>query len=106
MNLSKSLIITGTLLNFMLRVSNAYTSEYCKTFNTINGEHINDYRMPLHDCLISFTLPFNCLECTDIVRTNNDHIESVQILYDNIKSAMIDSNEKILLGFYRKYDFR
>ena len=66
MNLSKSLIITGTLLNFMLRVSNAYTSEYCKTFNTINGEHINDYRMPLHDCLISFTLPFNCLECTDI----------------------------------------
>ena len=64
-----------------------------------NSEHINDYRMRLDDCLlfftISFTLPFDCLQCTDLVCTNNEHVESVQILHDNIISAMIDASVNI-----------
>ena len=42
--------------------------------------------MRLDDCLLSFTLSFDCLQCTDLVCTNNDHVESVQILHDNISN--------------------
>ena len=57
-----------------------------KVWNRTNSEHINDYRMRLDDCLLSFTLPFDCLQCTDLVCTNNEHVESVQILHGNIIS--------------------
>ena len=66
-----------------------------KVWNRTNSEYINDYRMRLDDCLLSFTLPFDCLQCTDLVCTNNEHVESVQILYDNIISAMIDASVNI-----------
>ena len=33
-----------------------------KIWNRTNCEHINDYRMRLDDCLLSFTLPFDCLQ--------------------------------------------
>ena len=46
-------------------------------------------------CLLSFTLPFDCLQCTDLVCTNNDHVESVHILHDNIISAMVDASENV-----------
>ena len=42
--------------------------------------------MRLENCLLSFTLPFDCLQCTDLVCTNNEHVESVQTLHDNIIS--------------------
>ena len=51
--------------------------------------------MRLDDSLLSFTLPFDCLQCTDLVCTNNEHVESVQILHDNIISAMIDTSVNI-----------
>ena len=66
-----------------------------RIWNRTNREHINDYRMSLDDCLLSFTLPFDCLQCTDLVCTNNEHVESVQILHDNIISAMIDASVNI-----------
>ena len=46
-------------------------------------------------CLLSFTLPFDCLQCTDLVCTNNDHVESVHILHGNIISAMVDASENV-----------
>ena len=64
-----------------------------KVWNRTNSEHINDYRIRLDDCL--FTLTFDCLQCTDLVCTNNEHVESVQILHDNILSAMIDASVNI-----------
>ena len=92
--------------------------------NRANSEHINDYRMRLDDCLLSFRLSFDCLQCTDLACTNNDYVEFVQILHDtscldvlvslvffciffsdflinlpkyiyNIISAMIDASENI-----------
>ena len=71
----------------------SYTSR--KIWNRANNEHIKDYRMRLDECLLSFTLPFDCLQCTDLACTNNDHVECVQILHDNIISAMIDASENI-----------
>ena len=47
-----------------------------KVWNRTNSEYINDYRMRLDDCLLSFTLPLDCLQCTDLVCTNNEHVES------------------------------
>ena len=66
-----------------------------KIWNKANSEHIKDYGMRLDKCLLSFTLPFDCLQCTDLVCTNNDHVECVQILHNNIISAMIDASEYI-----------
>ena len=71
----------------------SYTSR--KIWNRANSEHIKDYRMRLDECLLSFTLPFDCLQCTDLACTNNDHGECVQILHDNIISAMIDASVNI-----------
>ena len=51
--------------------------------------------MRLDECLSSFTLPFEFIQCTDLVYTNNDHVECVQILYDNIISAMMDALRNI-----------
>ena len=48
--------------------------------------------MRLDECLLFFTLPFDCLQCIDLVCTNDEHVESVQILHDNIISAMIDAS--------------
>ena len=33
-------------------------------------------------------LPYDCLHCTDVLCTNNKHIESVQLLHDNIISQL------------------
>ena len=57
-----------------------------KIWSKANSKHINDYRMRLDDCLLSFTLPFDCLQCTDLVCTNNDHVECVHIIHDNISN--------------------
>ena len=45
--------------------------------------------------IIFYIIIFDCLQCTDLVCTNNDHVECVQILHDNIISAMIDASENI-----------
>ena len=42
-----------------------YTS--IKVWNRTNSEHINDYRIKLDDCLLSFTLHFDSLQCTDLL---------------------------------------
>ena len=40
-------------------------------------------------------LPYDCLHCTDVLCTNIKHIESVQLLRDNIISATMEASENI-----------
>ena len=80
-------------LNIVRETEKSYTAR--KIWNRANSEHINDYRMRLDECLLSFTLPFDCLQCSALACTNNDHVECVQILHENIISAMIDASETI-----------
>ena len=40
-------------------------------------------------------LPYDCLHSTDVLCTNYKHIESVQLLHDNIISATMEASENI-----------
>ena len=39
--------------------------------------------------------PYDCLHCTDLLCTNNKHIESIQLLHDNIISTITEASENI-----------
>ena len=60
-----------------------------------NSDDISEYKSNLDDCLSRIMLPYDCLHCTDVLCTNIKHIESVQLLHDNIISATMEASENI-----------
>ena len=60
-----------------------------------NFDDISEYKSNLDDCLSRIMLPYDCLHCTDVLCTNIKHIESVQLLHDNIISATMEASENI-----------
>ena len=55
-----------------------------------NSGHIKEYKSNLDNFLSRIILPYDCLHCTDVLCTNNTHIESIQLLHDNIISTLIE----------------
>ena len=60
-----------------------------------NSDHLRGYMSNLDDCLSRIILPYDCLHCTDVVCTSNRHIESNQLLHDNIISTIMEASENI-----------
>ena len=60
-----------------------------------NSDHIMEYKSNLDDCLSRIILPYDCLHGTDVLCTNNKHIESFQLLHDNIISTVMEASENI-----------
>ena len=56
-----------------------------------NSDHIKEYKSNLDSFLSRIILPYDCLHCTDVLCTNNKHIESIQLLHDTIISTLIES---------------
>ena len=49
----------------------------------------------MDDNLSVIDIPYECLNCTNVLCSDNDHVTSIQKLHDDIISACIDASENI-----------
>ena len=66
-----------------------------KNWNNANHNQIDTYKSVLDDNLSVIDIPYECLNCTNVLCSDNDHVTSIQKLHDDIISACIDASENI-----------
>ena len=67
----------------------------CKKWSSITPDHINTYQYNLDEFLYNIVLPYDCINCTNLLCTNIIHTNSIQILHDQIILALLRSSEVI-----------
>ena len=66
-----------------------------KNWNNANHNQIDTYKSVLDDNLSVIDIPYECLNCTNVLCSDNDHVTSIKKLHDDIISASIDASENI-----------
>ena len=66
-----------------------------KKWSSITPDHINTYQYNLDEFLYNIVLPYDSINCTNLLCTNIIHTNSIQLLHDQIILALLRSSEVI-----------
>ena len=60
-----------------------------KSWNIASNDDVCLYKHKLDEMLNNISMPADCIICTNVLCTNNSHIDSIQKLHDDLISASI-----------------
>lgn len=63
-----------------------------KQWKSVDLEQIDKYKQLLDTNLLAFKLPIECIQCSDLMCSNCEHVQCIQHLHDNIISACLNAS--------------
>ena len=66
-----------------------------KSWNIASNDDVCLYKHKLDEMLNNISIPADCIICTNVLCTNNSHIDSIQKLHDDLISASICASDCI-----------